>query len=146
MESAKFGRKKFERSLKSVLGWADTEQVGYIMYMTTTATGYLPSGPKVVWQGVWVCPKLIWLTKSRNSKLSSEWHKISLEQSAYFSNRKLLSRYGNVLELAISGILQDKQSTDDMQLEKADSVAQTLIMPLKTGRVTTWTGSSHLSS
>lgn len=42
-----------------------------------------------------------------------------------------------MLELAISGVLQDKQSTDDMQLEKADSVAQTLIMPLKTGHVTT---------
>jgi hypothetical protein len=51
-----------------------------------------------------------------------------------------------VLELAIGGVLQDEQSTYDMQLEKVDSVAYTLIMPLKTGGITTCTGSSHLSA
>lgn len=33
-----------------------------------------------------------------------------------------LSRHNDVLELAIAGILQEEQSTDDVQLLNADSV------------------------
>lgn len=35
---------------------------------------------------------------------------------------ELLSRHNDVLELAVVGILQDEQSTDDVQLVNADSV------------------------